>query len=521
MCPKCGLPSTDTEHDCGLPLDPEGASEETSPDSILGIKLPPVHETPEVVDYKQCLNAKNYLETFDIGVQDCGESTINGESSASAKGGDSDSGVRDKLVCQCCCVVFPSEYEKQLHLKSVLTADQIQGNNDGGDEDLWLLSEELETQNLFKEINQDIKISRVDEIVEKVSKEVEHVCRICDIPFISLSILDRHLKVHERSKGPVDCTVCGYHCHDQLHLQYHHREQHSTLPSRYVCVLCDGGFQSNKELKAHLLREHPNIKHYSCRECGQKFKRYTQLENHKQYTHGNATCRVCSKKIEDPVKLRQHELRHARIDSKKFDCSECGRSFKSPGGLRVHRVSHTGDYKFFCEFCGRGFMSSVPLEEHKGVHTKEERYICDTCGRKFVLYSTFHLHRQWHSNPFPFPCTVCGRKFKYRSERSNHVRKCHTGEHPHKCPHCSAQFIKAAYLKRHLSMHTNEYPFNCHHCHKGFEQRRGLARHLATIHKDMTLIQLGPQKCQYKVALRPDEYPPSKDEESMVNNLPS
>lgn len=337
-------------------------------------------------------------------------------------------------------------------------------------------------------------------------KDKIFLCDICDIPFPKQYLLTRHKRVHQKNSKKVTCPLCNVECHDRLHYIYHRKNQHDLL-NRLTCILCNKQFSSNKDLKNHIFSVHEG-EEFNCTLCGKHFKRHNQFANHKLYAHGNRNCRICGKHISNDIKLRQHENRHAWIESKNLICDVCGRSFKTPGGLRVHKVSHTGNYKFFCEYCGRGFMSSVILEEHKGVHTREERYVCDICGRKFVLYSTFHLHKQWHKDPFPFPCRICKKRFKYRSVRSIHIRRDHTGESPYKCHYCQAEFLKAVSLKKHITSHTKEFSYNCNICFKGFVQRRNLARHMARIHNDNSFNQ-EPKICQYKVVLRPDEFPPS------------
>lgn len=451
------------------------------------------------------------------------------------------------ILCEYCCSSFYNEAELNEHCAECHAANQnISSNFDAGhkvfiDSSIQEENEDNTVSNIifkcgvceFSHEDKHVVMKHLQTMhkvaceicgahFEKMSALLVHymshgksegvcVCKICEMPFPNKPVLARHLLVHRKSEGPITCQVCGKVCHDNLHAMYHRRNEHSIIQD-LSCGLCNAPMESNVELKHHILMLHRGKKEYKCKECNKTFSRQLQYENHRTYAHGNSQCRICGKHIENLVKLRQHELRHARSETKKFECDVCHKIFKTQGGLKVHAVSHTGKYKFFCEFCGRGFMSSVILEEHKGVHTKEERYVCDICGRKFVLYSTFHLHKQWHKDPYPFPCKICGRKFRYRSERSNHVRRDHTGETPYKCDHCDAAFIKLGYLKKHSIVHTKVRPYTCQICEKGYDQKKALARHYANVHNDPSLLQSFPKICQYKVALRPDEYPEVDDD---------
>ena len=55
--------------------------------------------------------------------------------------------------------------------------------------------------------------------------------------------------------------------------------------------------------------------------------------------------------------------------------------------------------------------------------------------------------------------------------------RCHTGERPYQCPHCTYASPDTYKLKRHLRIHTGEKPYECDVCHARFTQSNSLKAH--------------------------------------------
>lgn len=56
------------------------------------------------------------------------------------------------------------------------------------------------------------------------------------------------------------------------------------------------------------------------------------------------------------------------MQEKPHKCDECGRSFPTPGDLRAHGYSHTGNWPLRCPVCNRGFCKLGALHHHMKSH---------------------------------------------------------------------------------------------------------------------------------------------------------
>ncbi|CAN7992905.1 unnamed protein product, partial [Ixodes hexagonus] len=59
----------------------------------------------------------------------------------------------------------------------------------------------------------------------------------------------------------------------------------------------------------------------------------------------------------------------------------------------------------------------------------------------------------------------------------------HTGVRPHKCPHCSKEFVQAVALKSHLFSHTGQDGFRCAVCGRVFGRKTRMQEHVRTVHE--------------------------------------
>lgn len=228
----------------------------------------------------------------------------------------------------------------------------------------------------------------------------------------------KHLSVH----GIFLCAHCEFACDRADLLEEHRHLRHPGLCGRRLCKKCRVLFQSS-ELEAHERQCSGEKQKWACHTCGKEFKFLSVMKAHANKWHPPVDEGVSSKPVDTTSDTASSKpcsvssgtpsmsMYPTQADTvigrelKQFQCSECGKLFKTKWTLSNHALSHAGaDTPFCCDIDGCSgvtFRSDKELNCHRmAVHRLgPTKYECSHpgCTMQFAKYGHFKRHQLTHA----------------------------------------------------------------------------------------------------------------------------
>jgi KRAB domain-containing zinc finger protein len=165
----------------------------------------------------------------------------------------------------------------------------------------------------------------------------DRMCPICGKISHSKANYDTHLRSNHTKLKPFKCNIegCNRSYYDLPSLKKHQIDGHSELKT---CTLC---FKQIKNLKQHLLVSHRERK-FLC-DCGKKYVTKGALDNHIKLSHRmvrSFKCEICNSGYRSKPDLRAHQLSIHESRKIKCDVDLCNVICSTKNYYRRHVLSN-------------------------------------------------------------------------------------------------------------------------------------------------------------------------------------
>ncbi|ODM93430.1 Gastrula zinc finger protein XlCGF48.2 [Orchesella cincta] len=254
------------------------------------------------------------------------------------------------------------------------------------------------------------------------------LCPVCHLSFFDIHHRNgrkcrrRHVEEQHNIKGMdeasiVRCDKCPAYFRRHMHLFSHNKKMHGG--DALQCKDCGSKLANSYAFRNHRIEVHklnPADFQFVCDipSCSERFETERERECHKSARHNkNAKedsdtmiCTECGKTFAGPLGLKGHMRTHEKGFQQKVEenrkkmkeiCDQCGKSFRDKHRMETHKqVVHLGPqhWKFECEVCGKKCFNKNKLEEHARVHLKAKSFICDLCGASYAHAHNLRLHKK-------------------------------------------------------------------------------------------------------------------------------
>ena len=330
-------------------------------------------------------------------------------------------------------------------------------------------------------------------IIDEHEEEMQEVeCQDCNKTFVSITLLNHHLKSHFKKRK---CKICSDVLNSLKELKTHMADEHpneaKTPKYPYKCSQCDYRSSVEKRLINHISTTHdPESSEYACPKCDKMFRSRRQLTEHDKKVHvqADAICPYCGKVVKEYLLPRHLKVEHHGQVKECFFCDFKGNSLHR----HLKEMHPIPEVSFPCGACDKVFEDADSLESHQK-HNHDETEKCRVC-HYFVPVKDLARHLSAaHDEGYTERCEFCDFESTL-GVMARHVQKVHLKDEcrfRRNCPYCDVKVINQKY-KRHIYLvHPEKVEkFVCDDCGKTYECKKALELHIE-VHK-----QGGYQICE-------------------------
>lgn len=110
---------------------------------------------------------------------------------------------------------------------------------------------------------------------------------------------------------------------------------------------------------------------------------------------------------------------------KRNTCRICHKTLRSPKGLEVHMMTHTGERPFACDICAKSFRQLPHLTAHRLIHFDIKPFQCKICKKRFRQNAHLKVHLILHQSGKSFQCDICLKPYRSASNVRQHKLSVH------------------------------------------------------------------------------------------------
>jgi len=187
-----------------------------------------------------------------------------------------------------------------------------------------------------------------------------------------------------------------------------------------------------------------------------------------------------------PFEIYDDELSDDKTHFQKQDQNTIDETERSPLNSTVPNIQEKSNKEtirsYSCDICQKVLSSKGTLSKHKLLHSGEKPHQCHLCPAQFIQRRSLTCHvMQKHSLERPYKCKICNKGFVYSFYLEEHMAY-HSGEKKHQCSECGKRFSSLGALTKHSKRHSTSKSFSCDLCTKSFKVIVDLKTHIKFVH---------------------------------------